>query len=191
MKIEYSEKDGLMTAVVTDNKGLVLNSKSTCIASEMAEFLDFAVKEYHEPSAAEAKDAVIEFIADDEHRTENFSDIEICSDEDYHKAWEIIDKTLDAYSDEDMIALYKAIREYGDYLELIEGGWKTDEGYFPKSAYPITLGTFTFSVERLEGGYRISSEHDGNFDGETDVATTKRAGELFADFIETIEEGLM
>lgn len=135
MKIEYSEKDGLMTAVITDNEGLVFNSKSTCIASEMAEFLDFAVKEYHEPSVEEAEDVVAFFISDDSHRIEKFSDIEICCDEDYHDACKIVDEKLSVYTDKEMIAFCKAIREYGDDLELIEGGWETDEGYFPESVY--------------------------------------------------------
>lgn len=194
MQVKYSEKDGLMTAVITDNKGLFLDSKSTSVKEEMADFLSFAVQEYHTVSYDEAREKIEEYILDETHRLEDFTDIEQCSEDDHYDAVDAMQKTLNGYSEEEIFELYEAIFVNNLFEEFILNGWKDRKGVCcPNSVYPkeIDLGTFTFTVKKLNGVYKVSSEHDGNFDGDTDVTTTKMAGELFADFIETIEEGLM
>lgn len=193
MKIEFQEKYGLMTAVVTDNEGLVLGSKTTAIKQDMAAFLYLTVMECHKISYDEAREKIEEYILDGTHRLEDFTDIEQCSEDDHYDAVDAMQKTLNGYSEEEIFELYEAIFVNNLFEEFVENGWKDRKGVCrPNSVYPkeIDLGTFTFTVKKLNGVYKVSSEHDGNFASNDCVTTTERVGKSFADFIETIEEGL-
>lgn len=52
---------------------------------------------------------VKDYIAYDDHRLEDYSDIEICCREDYHDALRLMDDRVEHSTDEELIAFCKAI----------------------------------------------------------------------------------
>ena len=74
---------------------------------------------------------VRQYIFSDTHNEEDFSDIEICCEDDLDDAVERIDTYLEAFSSEDMAALADLIRS-GAKFDLTEGGWSVNGRYYPE-----------------------------------------------------------
>ena len=57
----------------------------------------------------EAEQKVKEYITSDDHKLEDYSDIEICSSIDYYDALVLMDERIESSTDEELIAFCEAI----------------------------------------------------------------------------------
>ena len=75
------------------------------------------------------KEKLREFIYDDYHRLEDFSDIEVCCEDDLEIAEDRVDNALDnLITTDDIIQMYKETKDYS--IDLIKWGSKYGNGSF-------------------------------------------------------------
>ena len=126
------------------------------LQEELVDLICRVVEAARIPDPEDDASVVRKYIFSDTHHEEDFSDIEICCEEDFEDAAARIDEYLDAFSPEEMKALADLIRS-GAEFDLVEGGWSVDGEFFPKRKPSVAAGygVYTDALEWMQDADQI------------------------------------